>query len=349
MKPQYYVITYTLPMSLLLGAWLGGFAVMLPAIVVFVALPIADAWLGDDFTEPAPGGHRAVFDWPLRLWFPFQSAVLVAVAVQVASGAFSVLQLVGLTLSTGLVVSSSGITIAHELMHRREKLDRALAELLMLTSLYTWFCVEHVQGHHKTVSTPDDPAFAPRGSTLYGYLPATLLGGLRSAWAIETRRVNKRGLTGLADRRIRYSLGIVALVSSVAVVGGPTVLAWFVGQAVVASMLLETINYVEHYGLHRRQNDRGKYERVTSEHSWNTPSRLTNYYLFNLQRHADHHAFAARPYDQLRNLPNAPTLPAGYPTMVLLAFVPPLWFRVVHPIIDARRDNGPNDDSLAAK
>ncbi len=321
----------------------------MPIIGVFVVLPIADAWLGDDFTEPAVEGHRAVFDWSPRLWFPTQTAALAFVAVQIATGAYSPLEIVGITVSTGILIGSSGITIAHELMHRRARLDRALAEMLMLTSLYTWFCIEHVQGHHKTVSTPMDPTFAPLGRSLYSYLPGTLFGGLRSAWAIETRRVRTRAVSGLSDRRLRYALSITVLITAVASLGGPLVLAWFVGQAAVGIVLLETINYIQHYGLHRRQNDNGKYERLTPEHSWNTPSRLTNYFLFNLQRHADHHAFAARPYDQLRNLPDGPTLPAGYATMVLMALVPPLWFRAVHPLIHERPRSAPNDDTLGAK
>lgn len=337
MKPAAYLFAYTMPVFLLLGAWLGGLGVLLPTVVVFVLLPLLDALSGEDHTEPIEGDRSPLFDLWLRAWFPVQTAVLVIIGSWVASGAYSPVEIVGLIGATGVVVSGTGITVAHELMHRRPAHDRALAELLMLTALYPWFCVEHVQGHHKTVSTPDDPAFAARGRSLYAYLPHTLVGGLRSAWAIETRRVNKRGIRGLADRRVRYALSLGALLSAVAVLGGPWVLVWFVGQAAFAATLLETINYIEHYGLHRRRNSRGKWERVQADHSWNTPSRLTNWYLFNLQRHADHHAFAARPYDQLRNLPTSPTLPAGYPTMILIALVPPLWFRIVHPLIDARQ------------
>lgn len=349
MKPRTYLLAYTMPLLLAASAWLGDLYVLLPTITIFVVLPVADGLMGDDFTEPRAGGHNSAFDWPLRLWFPVQTATLVFLGVLLATGRYSALEVIGLALSTGVVVGGSGITIAHELMHRRKAIDKALAELLMLTSLYTWFCVEHVQGHHKTVSTPEDPAFARRGVTLYRYLPSTLWGGLTSAWTIETRRVRKRSVRGLADRRIRYTASLTALIGIVAVVGGPVVIAWFMLQAAVAAVLLETINYIEHYGLHRAMNARGKFERVTAEHSWNTPSRLSNYYLFNLQRHADHHAFAARPYDQLRNLPNSPTLPAGYATMVVLALVPPLWFRIVHPLIDAREHSAPNDDTLAAK
>lgn len=334
MSPLRFSIGYSMPVLLLFAAQLGGAWIALPALVVFVLLPIADGLAGDDWAEPSDGARHPAYDLLLRAWFPTQLVVLAAVAWTLHAGRHSPVEAVALGLVTGLVTGGSGITIAHELMHRRARHDRALAELLMLTALYPWFCVEHVQGHHRTVSTPDDPAFAPRGLPLFRYLPRTVLGGLRSAWTLETQRVQRRGVRGLADRRWRYTLELALVGLALWLVGG-LVAVWFLTQAVTAVLLLETINYVEHYGLARAQRPSGRYERVDPRHSWNTPARLTNAYLFNLQRHADHHAFAARPYDQLRNHPGSPELPAGYPTMVLLALVPPLWFRIMNPRVDA--------------
>jgi alkane 1-monooxygenase len=128
----------------------------------------------------------------------------------------------------------------------------------------------------------------------------------------------------------------------VAVLAGARGLAFFVAQGVVAFSLLEVVNYLEHYGLLRREVEPGHYERVRPAHSWNSGARLSNWYLFNLARHSDHHAAASRPYDRLRHHDDAPQLPAGYATMVLLALVPRLWFRVMDPRVEAwrRREAG---------
>ena len=349
MKALPFALAYTMPLLVIGTSFLGGPWLLATPVVVFVLLPIMDGLGGENWNEPTSNVGRERFDRALRGWLPMQLLMLALVALRIQTGTFSLAELMAVSIATGVVTGGSGITIAHELMHRRSKSDRALAEALMLLTLYPWFCVEHVQGHHKTVSTPEDPAFSPRGRTLYAYLPQTLIGGLRSAWRIETRRVTKRKIRGLADRRLRMPLALALLLGAIAVVAGPTVLAWFVGQALMAVFLLETINYVEHYGLERRKTPSGGYERVQAAHSWNTPARLTNWYLFNLQRHADHHAFAARPYEQLRNLPGSPTLPAGYPTMMVIALIPTLWFSILHPILDGRRQASPPQAGVLAK
>lgn len=338
MKPLPFALIYATPLLLLAGWWAGGAWTLAVPAFVFVALPLADGLVGDDPTEPTgaeAGDWR--FDAILRAWAPLQLGLLAAAIAWVGAGHGTALERLGLAVSLGVLGGAGGITVAHELMHRKAPLDRALAEVLMSAVLYTWFCVEHVLGHHRTVATPADPAFAPQGQGVYRYLPQTLLGAPRSAWRLETERVRRRGLRGLADRRARYPLDLALAIGLAAAIGGWAGLALLGAQALVAVLLLEVVNYVEHYGLARAELAPGRYERVGPAHSWNTPKRLTNWYLFNLQRHADHHANAARPYHALRNLAEGPVLPAGYATMVLVALVPPLWFRLMDPRVDAER------------
>ena len=138
-----------------------------------------------------------------------------------------------------------------------------------------------------------------------------------------------------------YALTQLALLASIAAVYGPAGLSVFVAQAAVAFSILEVINYVEHYGLVRREIAPGEYERIAPQHSWDSSHRLSNWMLINLARHSDHHCLAAKRYQSLELLPHAPQLPGGYGAMFLLALIPPLWFRVMNPRVDALRNDAP--------
>ena len=333
---------YLLPLSAALGLFLGGPYVLIPWGFIFVFTPLADAVLTVDEAnasddEMARRDHNPLYKFWLYAFLPIQVALMAAVLVMGKNGALSAWEVLGAASSVALIAGGGGITVAHELMHRPKAFDRALAEILMTLVSYPHFCVEHVYGHHKHVSTPLDPGSAPKGKTLYGFLPRTLVGSLLSAWALETKRVQRDGVhvAPWADKRVRMPVLVVTLWAAVFAGFGTFGLAILALWSVIAILLLETINYVEHYGLARRQRADGRYERVQPEHSWNSPHRLTGYYLFALPRHADHHFAANRPYWKLRHMPAGPQLPAGYATMVLVALVPPLWFAVMNKRVDA--------------
>ena len=328
-----FLAAYLIPLASAIGLARGGPWSWSTVVLVFIITPVLDAVLGlntaiPDF-EPAglPPTRRAAYDLSLWLWLPLQLALLGWGAWAVAHRPFGGLELAGLVLSLGISSGAGAITVAHELMHRRGRFEKALAELLMTSVCYPHFCIEHLRGHHRHVATPADPATARLGETLPAFLPRTLLGGLASAWRIERELVRRgrRGPLGLGDRRLRYPLLVAAALAGAWLLGGTPGAVFFLGQATVAVLLLEIINYVEHYGLERRALANGRFERVGPQHSWNAAHRLTNWYLFNLQRHADHHVAAARPFWLLRHLPESPQLPAGYAAMCLLALVPPLW------------------------
>jgi alkane 1-monooxygenase len=198
---------------------------------------------------------------------------------------------------------------------------------------YPHFCVEHVQGHHRRVATPDDPASARAGEGLYAFLCRCIPGSLASACALERARCGRHRIRwwSLRNRRLRWASSLVLLPGAAIAVFGWPGLAFLIGQGVVAVLMLEAINYIEHYGLRRRELAPGRWERVGPQHSWNSSHRVTGWYLFNLPRHADHHAAASRPYYRLRHLAESPQLPAGYAAMLLCAFVPPLWRRIMDP------------------
>ncbi len=332
-----FAFGYILPLMAGLGLLFGGPWSWSAVAFAFVLTPWLDALVPEDRTNPSPDEvaerrSTPLFDVWLYAWLPVQLALMAGTFLAVPGGSW--LERIGWVVSLGVVTGGGGITVAHELMHRPSSSARAAAEALMGLVLYPHFCIEHVLGHHRRVATEEDPASARRGESVYAFLPRTLIGGLESAWSLETQRVRSRGARGLADRRIRHPLVVLLVLSSTGAAFGPAGLLALLGQAVVAVLLLEVINYVEHYGLVRHQGKDGRYERVRPVHSWNSAHRVTGRYLFHLPRHSDHHFLASRPYFLLEHHDSAPQLPAGYPAMVLLALVPPLWRRVMDPRVD---------------
>ncbi|MET1077788.1 MAG: alkane 1-monooxygenase [Pseudomonas sp.] len=239
----------------------------------------------------------------------------------------------GWVLSVGTVLGAIGITVAHELIHKDPALERAAGGLLLAAVCYAGFKIEHVRGHHVHVSTPEDASSSRYGQSLYHFLPRAYYHNLRNAWALEAQRLKRRGLPALHWRNelITWYLISLGLLVGFGLALGTLGALFFLGQAWVALTLLEIVNYVEHYGLHRRKLDNGRYERTTARHSWNSNFLLTNLFLFHLQRHSDHHAHAKRRYQVLRHCDESPQLPAGYAGMVVLALFPPLWRRVMDP------------------
>ncbi len=338
MRALPYFLAYLIPLCFVPAAlWGGGWLLLVPAFV-FVAIPLVDGLVGQDTSDPdGTEGDNPLYDLALRLWVPVQIGVLGLGLWRVTQGV-GWLEGAGLAASLGILTAAGGINIAHELMHRKSRVDQGLAEFLMACATYSWFCVEHVQGHHRRVATPDDPATARLGESFYAFLPRSVVGGLVSAWKLEGARIARRGIPvwSLRNAQVRYPLGLVALYALAAGVAGLPGVLLLAGQSLVAIALLEAINYIEHYGLLREVVD-GTPVRVQPHHSWNSTFRFTNWYLFNLQRHADHHAWASRPYHQLRAWTGAPELPLGYPAMVLLALVPPAYFAVMNPRVAAVR------------
>jgi alkane 1-monooxygenase len=341
MRASPHYLVFVVPLALALGLHAGGWWTATGLVVLFVAIPLLEIAFGlrtdNDVVDDAR--NRFAFDAPLLLWVPMQVVLLAWAVDTVVHAQWSAAQSVLAVLSLGVVSGGLGLTVAHELMHRPNMLHRASAEVLTHLVAYPHFVIEHVYGHHRNVATPLDPATSRLGESFYAFLPRTLVGGLRSAWRIETDRLRRlrRSPWHVGNRMLRHAAVQLALALGVAIAWGPLGLAVWFGQAAVAVLLLEIVNYVEHYGLVRLEIAPGKYERVQPWHSWNAAHRLTNWLLFNLQRHSDHHFLASRPYDRLRHYDDVPQLPAGYATMVLVALVPPLWRRVMDPRVLAWR------------
>ncbi|MFI2714645.1 alkane 1-monooxygenase [Micromonospora sp. NPDC018662] len=312
-----------------------GWAWWLTPAVVFGAIPMVDLLIGDDRANPPEAAVPALqadgyYRWLTYLYLPAQYAALVLCCAVWAGGRLSWAAAAGLVATVG-VVDGIAINTAHELGHKRERAERRLSKIALAPTGYGHFHVEHNRGHHTRVATPEDPASSRLGETFWAFWPRTVVGSLRSAWRLEAGRFRLRGRSPWTWRNeVLNAWAMTALLFAVlAVVFGPGVLVFLGLQAVVGFSLLEAVNYLEHYGLARQRTAAGRYEKVDPRHSWNSDRVVTNVFLFQLQRHSDHHANPLRRYQALRSFDASPQLPAGYATMVVAALLPPVWRRVM--------------------
>lgn len=330
-------LSLTIPAATGVGIAFGGLWIAAVPILLFVLVPIVDRLVGlERRNRDDDPRWRIAADAPLYAWVPVQLSMLVIFVERAGAGSYTPSELVGLTIAVGLTTGAGGINVAHELMHRASSVARAASEVLMTSVSYGHFCIEHVHGHHRHVATPRDPATSRRGEGVFAFWPRSVLGGMVSAWRIESERCGgSRAVGPGADRRLRFPVMLAVAYALAWWLGGTLGVVALAGQSLVAVLLLETINYVEHYGLVRARLADGRFERVRPQHSWNASHRVSNWYLFNLQRHSDHHHVASRPYWRLRHHDDVPQLPFSYPAALLTALVPPLWRRWMDPRVDA--------------
>ena len=337
MSPLVYLLAYTIPALAAAALLLGGAWTLVVPLLVFGLIPLVElGWRGHggSFDEAGEARARArrVYDWLAYGLVPVQLGLLAVFLLQASRGAYSGAEWAGAIFTMGIMCGALGINVGHELGHRRGKLERRLAKVLLGTSLYAHFYIEHNRGHHARVATPEDPASARRGETLYAFWWRSVTGSYRSAWQLEAKRLEKRHQRtwSLRNEMLRDQLVQAVALVVVAVLLGPVAAGAWVGAALIGALMLETVNYLEHYGLERGRKEDGAWERVQPLHSWNANQPLGRVLLFELSRHSDHHAHPTRPYQVLRHFDEVPQLPTGYPGMMLLAVVPPLFFAVMH-------------------
>ncbi|WP_280503784.1 alkane 1-monooxygenase [Nocardia farcinica] len=335
-----------LPAAAHLPFWLGPF-------LLYLVIPLADRFIGPDGENPpdevlAHLENDRYYRYLTYLYLPFQYAGLVMACYLLTAGDLSWLGIdgglhladkIGLTVTIGLV-GGIGINTAHELGHKKVDLERWLSRIALAQTGYGHFYIEHNRGHHVRVATQEDPASSRLGESFWEFLPRTVKGSLVSAWRLEKARLERLGTGPWTWRNevLQAWAMTVALYALLVAVFGIGLLPWLLVQAVFGFSLLEVVNYLEHYGLARQRTGSGRYERPAPTHSWNSDHLVTNVFLYHLQRHSDHHANPTRRYQTLRSWDGAPNLPAGYATMIMLAYVPPLWRRVMDKRVLAHYD-----------
>lgn len=319
--------------------------VWMPFVIVFGLIPVLDYIVGqdpvnpDEATEvPAMSGQK-YYRFLTLMVLPVQALLTVGGAVMWLNlwDQLNLVGHIGWLVAVGIASGAVAITVGHELTHKDEKLEQIVGGILLSMVTYAGFKVEHIRGHHVHVSTPEDASSARYGQSLYQFLPHAWKHNFLNAWALEAKDLRRRGYSPFSWRNELiwwYALSALFMLGFAAAFGLAGA-AYFLIVSFIAFTTLEVINYVEHYGLHRRKLENGRYERTNVHHSWNSNYLVTNLLLFHLQRHSDHHAFAKRRYQTLRHHEQSPQLPLGYAGMFVLALVPPLWFRVMNPRVKA--------------
>ncbi|MEZ4929165.1 MAG: alkane 1-monooxygenase [Chitinophagales bacterium] len=317
------------------GGWLSWAGV----IYGFALVPLLDILLpvsADNMSkiEEDVAKKNKVYDYfvyaivPLQYFLVFYSLYIIKHNYQ----HFTWYEYGGYISSLGMACGVFGINVAHELGHRSKKYEQMLSKMLLTTSLYLHFFIEHNRGHHKNVSTPDDPASAKYGEMVYVFWIRSVVGGYLSAWKLENDRLRKIGKSvfSIHNEMLRYQIIQILFVLGIYLLFGFVPMLCFIASAIFGFLLLETVNYIEHYGLRRKKNEYGAWEKTLPIHSWNSDHAFGRIVLFELTRHSDHHYIANRPYQVLRHFDESPQMPTGYPGMMVLALCPPIWFYVMH-------------------
>ncbi|MCB1051216.1 MAG: alkane 1-monooxygenase [Acidobacteria bacterium] len=325
-----FLAAYFLMALIAAGLIFGSWGIWSGPLVVLMLHPLFDRLVGPEHSStPSAKGVANSLLW---LLLPVEMLLVGYTISAYAHAPIWVCLACGLSL--GMITGGIGITGAHELIHRRSAWQRSLGIGLLMLVGYGHFRIEHVYGHHARVATPEDPASAQRGHTLYRFWVRSLIGSFTHAWRLEMKRIQTKKLGWYRHSMIAMGIGQLAIFALAFGLGGIAGGLIWLSQAATAILLLETINYVEHYGLQRKRGTNGRYEPVTPGHSWDCAYQVTNATLFNLGYHSQHHADALSPFQQLALSKESPKLPAGYSLMLILAFFPPLWFRTMHRELD---------------
>ena len=335
---------YLLPLSVLAGPIWGGFSWVSTFALAFVIVPTLDHLVGHETFTPLKEDDKSrinfkFFNVVVWLYTPIQLTLIYGGLYYIVTGDLALWEKFILAFNISLSSGALGFTLGHELGHKANKFEAFLTYLLYQSMNLMHFKLEHNVGHHTNVATYDDPATSRLNESFYSFFPRTVFGSYMSAFNYEQKRLKNKPLKERILSNHMYLLMVIQFLTNLTVylLAGIEGLGFFLFISFITTAMLEVINYIEHYGLLRHKGKTGRYERVQPHHSWNANHKVSNIFLFRLQRHSDHHANPLRPYQILRDFEDVPQMPFGYPTMVLMALVPPLWKKVMNPKVYAVR------------
>jgi alkane 1-monooxygenase len=328
-----YLAGYIPILSACIGLYLQGIWSFLAVVVVFGIIPILEVFTPKSTVNLDESGENEVlvnrlFDWLLYLNVPLLYSLVICYFITLTSFELAVFEIVGMTLSVGIACGSAGINVAHELGHRKTRYEHILSQMLLLPEFYMHFYFEHNLGHHKNVATPEDPATSRFKENIYSFFLRSVTQSYVSAWKIQRKLLKRQqqSFFSFQNKMLIFQLIQTAYLLIIGSVFGWQMMAFAVAIGVLGFLLLETVNYVEHYGLVRQKLPSGKYEPVQPHHSWNSNHTFGRIVLYELTRHSDHHFKSSRKYQTLRHFDESPQLPYGYPASMLMALIPWLWF-----------------------
>ncbi len=332
-----YLIVLIFPLVAFLSFEWKGWWLYSTVILAYVLIPAMELFIAPDSKNISEDEedlfkNHWLFDVMIYLVVPFHFILLFRFLWMIAYEPLQPYEVIGAITTMGTFCGAFGINIGHELGHRRERFHRITANLLLATSLNAHFYVQHNRGHHRYVSTPKDPETARFKESLYAFWWRSVVTGYQHAWGIQNKELKARSLPWYSAKNdmLWFQLLQLLLVVIITVVFGWAALGAFIASAIMGILMLATINYIEHYGLLRKEVAPNRFERVLPRHSWNSNHLLGRLILFELSRHSDHHYKASRKYQILKHHNESPQMPTGYPGMMLLSLVPFLWFKVMN-------------------
>ena len=338
-KDLKYLMSYSIALFAFIGISLGGFYNYLAVFFTFVFIPVLEIIVrksDEKYTDEEKKNRNLdpFFDLLLYLNIPIVFGIFFFSLEKLAL-ASSVYDIIGIILSASIVMATNGINVGHELGHRKSLIARTCSKLLYLPCQYMHFYIEHNFGHHINVATPEDPATARYKQTVYSFWITSVIRTYVSAWEIQLKllKVSKRSFFSIKNDMVFYTLFQLSFLVFIYFNFGLYLTLLSIVMSIVSFLFLETINYVEHYGLLRKKEPSGRYERVKPHHSWNSNHTIGRIVLYELTRHSDHHFKSSKKYQVLESLDECPHLPHGYPTSILLSLIPPLWFSIMNPLV----------------
>ncbi|AOW21700.1 alkane 1-monooxygenase [Urechidicola croceus] len=337
MKKLKYLAILIIPIATYISFNSKGLLTYLPVIIAFGFVPLLELVFKPDHTnmdevEAELANKNPYYNFMLYIMVPIQIGALL-LFFNTIQEELSTVDYIGRILSMGVMCGVFGINVGHELGHRTEnRFEQLLGEILLMTSLETHFLPYHNSGHHFNVATPEDPATARKNEWLFTFWFRSQIGSYIQAWQLEKKKlkIQKKTVFSINNRMLVYTILQIILLTTIYFYYGFQILILFLTVSLIGILLLETVNYIEHYGLLRKKKKSGRYEVVTPKHSWNSDHIVGRILLFELSRHSDHHHRANKHYQILDSHKGSPQMYTGYPGMMLLALIPPLWFKIMN-------------------
>ena len=338
MSPWPFIRILLMPVMVVVGYWLGGWCNFIVPAICFIIHPLLNVFLLQKPIIREHHHHQAknypaiIFRLTALLYVPVITGLNTWAIYIIATSEFNLIEFIGLALSVGTVNGEIGFTLAHEFIHRNNTIEKTVGYLLLLVNLYMHYGIEHVWGHHVYACTEKDPHTAKIGESLYAFLPRAVKCTFLNAWEIEIKRLkrSKKIIVGFNNYMLLFILLQSLVILSIYLLGGLKSTIFFLLVCFMAALLLHVVNYLQHYGLLRKVSAAsGKIEKMTAHHSWKSGKHLQGLNFFQLENHADHHIHPSHRYEDLKTLSDSPQHPTGYSGMIVLAFIPPLWFHII--------------------
>ena len=336
-----YLLAYIIPLFTLVSISVGGIFSFSTVIIAFILIPLIELFTKtdpDNLSESQIENKitSKYFDFLLYANVIWVYGILIYFGLVMQQDTHTKTEILGMVLSVGIMFGSNGINVAHELGHKSGFWPQTIAKLLLLPNLYMHFIIEHNYGHHLKVATPEDPATSRYKENIFSFWIRSVSMSFVSAWNIEMNRLKKTNIPvwSLNNNMLLFTIIQFTYIVIIMIIFSPITAMLLIFSGLVGVLLLESINYIEHYGLVRRVLPNGRYEKVETFHSWNSDHEAGRILLYELTRHSDHHYKASKKYQLLNHYDESPQLPYGYPTSILIALCPPLWFRIMNPRVN---------------